>query len=188
MKRNSLFTLLLLFSLILAACGNTNDSNNAEDILETPAVDMENEDTVEKDESKEDEAADVTDEGEVTEEMDASDNEDMSKKMDEIDYQEFELDVEYANDDEFEVELEHKSNGTVKAKIEDGVNNLEKYDESAFNDLYPIVSQLSITQETTKEEAIQEVLTAFSLNDNYKDFELEIKFKDGTKIEFEDEQ
>lgn len=184
MKKNLLFTLLLSFSLVLAACGNNNESNNEEDTLETPIVEPE-EETVEQDEPIEEEVTDVPEEGEVTDNANASNDDDMARMMDKIDYQEFELEVEYPNDGEYEIEIEHRKDDTVKAKIEDEVNNIEKYDEAAFNDLYPLVSQLTITQQTTKEEAIQETLAIFNLSEDYEKFELEIKFKDGTKIEFE---
>lgn len=43
-------------------------------------------------------------------------------------------------------------------------------------------------QETAKEEAINEVLEIFKLENNYSEFELKINFKDGSKIKFEDEK
>lgn len=50
------------------------------------------------------------------------------------------------------------------------------------------MKQLTITQQTGKEAAIKEVMKVFDLPTDYTEFELEIRFKDGTKIEFEDDK
>lgn len=111
---------------------------------------------------------------------------DMLQNMDELDYVEFELEVEYAGDTEYEAELETKSVGTVIAKIEDELNHVRKDGTEAFDELYPLVQELTITQQTNKDEAIAEVLKTFNLPTDYTKFDLEITFNDGTKIEFED--
>src|SRR5690606_42112483 len=108
------------------------------------------------------------------------------QNMDEIDNVEFELEVEYGGDKEYEAELETNSAGTVEAKIEDELNHVEKNGSEAFDELYPLVQKLTITQQTNKDEAIGEVLKTFNLPADYTKFDLEITFKDGTKIEFED--
>ncbi|MDN4606292.1 YusW family protein [Sporosarcina highlanderae] len=117
---------------------------------------------------------------------DTSNQEDMLRRMDELNYAEFELEVEYAGDIEYEVELEKKSIGTVKAKIEDSLNHVEKNGTEAFDELYPLVQKLNISQQMDKEEVITEVLKTFNLPTDYTKFDLEITFNDGTKIEFED--
>ncbi|MCM3709600.1 YusW family protein [Sporosarcina luteola] len=113
---------------------------------------------------------------------------DMLQNMDELDYVEFELEVEYAGDNEYEAELETKSVGTVIAKIEDELNHVRKDGTEAFDELYPLVQQLTITQKTNKDEAIAEVLKTFNLPTDYTKFDLEITFNDGTKVEFEDKK
>ena len=115
-------------------------------------------------------------------------NADATKKMDEIDYADFGLSVDYANDDEYEAELEKNSNNSVEAKIDDSINQVKMKGADAFNELYPLVKQLTITQKTSKEDAIQEVIKVFNLPDDYRELELEVRFKDGTKIEFEDKK
>ena len=96
--------------------------------------------------------------------------------------------MDYANNEEYEAELEKNSNNSIEAEIADTLNQVKKKGSDAFNELYPLVKQLTITQETSKEEAIQEVMKVFNLPEDYKEFELEIRFKDGTKIEFEDKK
>ncbi len=115
-----------------------------------------------------------------------ADQNDMQKKMDELDYADFDLDIEYADHKDYEAELEKNSNNTVEAKIEDSLNNVKKKGSEAFDELYPLVKQLTINQQTSKEDAIKEVLDVFGLPADYTEFDMEIKFKDGTKIEFDD--
>src|SRR5690625_3918560 len=110
----------------------------------------------------------------------------MVTKMEQLDYVDFELAVEYDEDQEFEVSLELDDHGEVEADIEDDLNGVRLYGQEAFATIYPLVEQLTITQDTTQDEAIKQVLAVFGLEDNYREFELEITFKDGVKVEFED--
>ncbi|MEH6989684.1 YusW family protein [Cytobacillus firmus] len=43
---------------------------------------------------------------------------------------------------------------------------------------------MSFDQNTEDQEVINQVKDAFSLDDNYQKFELEVKFPDGTEKEF----
>ena len=106
--------------------------------------------------------------------------------MDKLDYQEFTLDIDYGNEDEYDVELERNKDDTIEAEIQDSINGVNKHGTEAFNELYPLVEKLTINQQTTKEEAIKEILDVFNLKNDYSKFDVEITFKDGTKIEFED--
>ena len=111
----------------------------------------------------------------------------MQKQMDDLDYAEFNLEVEYANQTEYEVELDKDDdNGLIEAEIKDSINNVKLRGEEAFNELYPKLKELTISQQTVKEEVISETLEIFDLDNAYSKFEVEITFKDGTKIEFED--
>ncbi|GGB47607.1 hypothetical protein F3157_02665 [Virgibacillus dakarensis] len=114
-------------------------------------------------------------------------NTDMSEKMGQLDYTDIELEVGYGKNQEYEAEIEREHNSEfIDAKIEDSVNDVYEKGEEAFNDLYPKVKKLSITQDTKKDDAISQVLKAFDLPDDYTKFEVEITFKDNTKLEFED--
>lgn len=108
--------------------------------------------------------------------------------MDELQYEEFELQVEYADHTEYEAEIEKKADGSIKAEIEDSLKGVEQKGPGAFNELFPILEQLDITQQTDKEQAIANTLSAFNLPTDYTEFELEIRFKDGTKIEYEEKR
>lgn len=104
--------------------------------------------------------------------------------MDELEYTKFGLDIDYGNKDyDAEIELD---NNRVEAELEDDLNGVDMNGEEAFNKIYPNVKKLTINQNTKKEDAITEIINAFDLSTDYTKLEVEIKFKDGTKIEYED--
>ena len=173
MKRKVIFPVMLVFTLILVACGNENIDEPKQPVTE---------------ENGSNDNAGSTDTVGDAESTDSKDG--MQQKMEDLAYSDFDLAVDYSNDLEYEVELEldKNINNAVKSEIDDDLNNVKKSGAEAFNDLYPLVNELTITQETSKDDAIQEILNTFNLADDYQKFELEIKFNDGTKLEFEDKK
>ena len=169
MKKSYVLSSVITLSLALAACGTTAD--NTDKVVDEPITEDSNQGTA----TGQDENATTS-------------NKDDMQKMDEIDYADFGLSVDYANNDEYAAELEKNSNNSVEAKIDDSLNQVKMKGTDAFNELYPLVKQLTITQKTSKEDAIKEVIKVFNLPDDYKELELEIRFKDGTEIEFEDKK
>lgn len=181
MKKIFLFIALMALTLVVVACGTTkNDANKVE---KDPVVEDDGSTGTNSDQTENSDTSDKTENKD-----NAGNQADMQSKMDELDYTEFNLGVDYANHEEYDVELEKNSDNSIEADIDDSINNVKKKGSDAFNELYPLVKQLTIVQETTKEEAINEVLKVFNLEDNYSEFDLEITFKDGTKIEFEDKK
>lgn len=179
-KRWTLFVVAAL-CLMLTACGDNADTTNNQN---SPVDEPMNEPTISNNVDEQNEQNEPNDQNEqstlvVTQQ-------EMQEKMDELDYTEFELEVEYHGGQEYEAELEKKKDNSVKAEIEDSLNNIKKKGTDAFNELFPLVKQLTITQETTKDDAIQQILTTFNLPTDYEEFELELRFKDGTKLEFKD--
>lgn len=183
MRKVYLLLTMLTMSILLVACGST--STNGDVDKEKPVVEnIQAEPEQEVDESGKEDSAEKTD----AEQPDVADNNDEVAKMDRLNYVEFELKVEYPERKEYEVKLEKKHDNRVEAKIEDELNGTEIKGTEAFEQLYPIVEQLQIMPSTSKEEAIQQILDAFQLNPSYEEFELEITFKDNTKIEFKDKK
>ena len=177
MKKIGMSSLILLLSLTLIACNKDEMDQNKEPVVTENGTNVKNEGNASND--------DQGNSTEVGQDNVAGQN-DMQARMDELDYIEFELEVEYAGDTEYEVEIEQKKVGLIKAEIEDSLNHVEKKGVEAFNELFPLVQELNITQQTKKEDAISKVLTTFDLPTDYTKFDLEITFNDGTKIEFED--
>lgn len=111
----------------------------------------------------------------------------MREKFKSLDFRKIEIEIEYSNDQEFEIEIKEKKDGRIKAEVEDEINHIKIKDPlEAFNYLYPFVSELTISQSTSKDAAIREILEVFNMEKNYKEFEAEFTFRDGTSIEYND--
>lgn len=171
--KNRLFSLSLVFFSVffLHACGN--NANPPEDIdkpIETEVDEKHNDDTTKKGENEED--AQLS----------------MQEKMENVEYKEFELEVDYGENNEYEAKIEqHENTGTIEAKLEDEVKeNIEVKGEEAFELIYPHVETLTINRESSKDEAIDQILNAFDLPADYEKIEIELTFQDGTKIEYKD--
>lgn len=95
----------------------------------------------------------------------------------------FDLDVQYANNKSYEVSYENEVTG-VEAKIEDEVNNKKIQGNEAMDTLTPIFESLTFISTTANEEVTKEILQKFNLPDNYKEFELEVKFSNDTVKEY----
>ena len=185
MKKFYLVTTILVLSIIIAACGQSNDPGNL-DNNNVPTNDGEQNDNIGTPNNDNNATNnDVTDDtNQIEEPVDNSD--DQVKKMESLEYIDFELEVKYNGDQEYEADLELE-NGRVEAKIEDDLNGIEIAGDAAFDEIYPLVEQLTIDQDTSKEDVITQVLDIFDLPTDYVEFDLEIKFKDGTKKEYDDQ-
>ncbi|WP_068674936.1 YusW family protein [Oceanobacillus sp. Castelsardo] len=184
MRRILFLAAILIVTLTLVACGggdNNNNDTNANQDTDTDVTNDAEQDTNEVDEQ----AGNDTNETTTDNNNEAGD---MQAKMDELDYIDFELSVEYDGNKDYEASLEKNQNGNVEADLEDEINGVHINGQEAFDEIYPNVKKLTIKQDTSKEDAIQQALDAFSLETNYKEMELEIKFKDSTKIEFKDKK
>ena len=185
MHKKYTFVFVLIFTLVLTACGNDTKDHNRNIDSSTGG----NGANTHGETDATNELATPVNTGESSDQNTSPlTQNDMLKKMDELNYTEFELEVEYANYQEYEAELEKSSNNMIQSKIEDSLNNVKKTGADAFNDLYPLVKKLTITQQTSKNDAIQEILATFNLPTDYKEFDLKLQFKDGTQLKFEDKK
>lgn len=190
MKRLFLLMATLLLTVFLTACGtqNNEDDTNA-DQADDGTMNNESQDNDNNtDDQNDDENMDDKDNSTANNnETDATSDDDMKQKMDEIDYTDFQLEVDYGKNKEYEAEIE-QDNNQIEADLEDEVNNVDVNGEEAFNKLFPKVKKLTIDANTNKDDAIMEVLKVFDLDTDYNKFELELTFKDGKKVEFEDKK
>ncbi len=178
MKKTIMIFNACLLVAFLAACGaQNNKTNEAQENNQTE----ENQDNTPEEGTN----SDNENKNEVTEE--AKNQDDMKKMMDDLYFKKIEIEISYGPNQEYKAEIEYHDNGDIEAEVEDELNDVDINDDlEAFNSIYPKVKQLDVTQDTSKEEVIQQVLSAFDLGDDYEEFEVEITFNDGTKISFED--
>ena len=98
-------------------------------------------------------------------------------------FAEFNLDVDYSPTVKYEASLEKDVDG-YEAQIEDEVNNENLRGNKAFDKLNPILEKLKFDATTPNEQVIEEVLTAFGLENNFVEFDLDVLFSDGTQKEY----
>ncbi|WP_404467999.1 YusW family protein [Sutcliffiella horikoshii] len=98
----------------------------------------------------------------------------------------FDLEVEYENRVKYEAEYEGEGNG--EAEIEDNVNEVSLKGDEAYTELSPRLEQLKFDSNADQQEVITQVLEIFELKDDYKEFELEVTFEDGTVKKYEEKK
>jgi YusW-like protein len=95
----------------------------------------------------------------------------------------FELEVEYKGKKTIDVDYENEKNG-MEAAYQNDLADEKLTSDEAMEKLTPIFEGLSFDQNTEDQEVINQVKDAFSIDDNYQKFELEVKFPDGSEKEY----
>lgn len=199
MKRMMMLSSILLVFIFATACSNGNNNDLTEPINPDNTADMENEGNANG--NNEGNNATMNESNENTETNTGVDNnsdngrdeakneDDMKEMLQQLDFYEFELEVSYGNDKEFEIQIEHHSNGDVEAEVEDELNDKNINDDlDAFNYIYPNAKKLNVSQDMDKQDAIDQILQAFDLPDDYEKIDIEFEFEDGVKLSFEDKK
>lgn len=193
MKNIVQFIFAIMLIGVLAACGGDSTDNNdvdQDDTTETPETDdttINEEDDDQAIEENPDQADDGTENDEATNGDVAQDDDQATIKetMEELDLAEIEIKVEYPNDNEYELEIDKSSQGNYEVELDDEINNIKLKGMDAFDTILPNLEKLDITKESSKEDVIAQVIEAFELNDDYEEYDIEVIFSDGTKMEFE---
>lgn len=95
---------------------------------------------------------------------------------------EIEVDIDGVND-AFEAEYEVKRN-TIDASYTDKSDDVDIKNEEAMEKLEPILDTFTFDENSSEDEIFEQVIEGFSIED-YDELEIEITFKDTTKIEIE---
>ncbi|WP_404441958.1 YusW family protein [Sutcliffiella horikoshii] len=98
----------------------------------------------------------------------------------------FDLEVEYEN--RVKYEAEYKAEGNGEAEIEDDINEVSLKGDEAYTELSPRLEQLKFDSNADQQEVMTQVLEVFGLKDDYKEFELEVMFEDGTVKKYEEKK
>lgn len=109
----------------------------------------------------------------------------MNQKMETLNFYEIEIEVEYMDGKEYEIEVEKEDEQPYEIKIKDDLNDIYLTGKQAFDELFPKIEQLQITNDSEQVNVIEQVLDIFDLPDNYTEFEIEIKFNDGSELDFD---
>ncbi len=178
MKKLIILLLSSVFLLGITGCGSNNEDSTS------PAEDeVTSEPEQDQNTSTQDEATSEPEQDQNT----STQDEQSTNKDSEFDFIDFELEVEYADNKEYEADYELENN-QIEAKIEDDLNEVKLKDNEALEKLEPILKDLQVKQDTSKQDAINEVINAFNLPEDYHEFELKITFDDQTEVEFEDKK
>lgn len=116
----------------------------------------------------------------------AENQSEMNSEMNKLDFSDFELEVYYGEQIEYEAEITYDNSGFIGGEVDDDLNNERLRGKVAFDSIYQKVKNLTISKDTNKKEAIDQILKSFDLPADYKNFELEIILNDGTKLEYVD--
>ncbi|MGD7055197.1 YusW family protein [Sutcliffiella horikoshii] len=98
----------------------------------------------------------------------------------------FDLEVEYEDGVNYEAEYEAEGNG--EAEIEDNINEVSLKGDEAYTELSPRLEQLKFDNSAEQQEVVAQVLEVFELKDDFKEFELEVTFEDGTVKKYEEKK
>ena len=100
-------------------------------------------------------------------------------------FTDFDLDVEYADNKSYDVEYENDGND-IYAELDDKIKGVKYKGDQAYENYVNALKQLTFDNTTSDEEVRKEVLKAFTLDENYQSFELEVKFKNGEEKHYHD--
>ena len=103
----------------------------------------------------------------------------------EFGFKSFDLDIDTADQNDaidatFDMDM-----STTEAEYENKLESKKLVGNEAFDELETIFKGLELNKDTKKEEVIEKVSKAFGAED-YKEFDLEIEFSDGTVREYTD--
>jgi major membrane immunogen (membrane-anchored lipoprotein) len=95
------------------------------------------------------------------------------------------FDLEIDVDGKDVVDAEYEIDKNAEGEYENTLKNEKFKDEEAMNALDELFVAILLTKDTTQEEAKKKILEYYQLED-YSKFDLEVKFDDGTILDFED--
>lgn len=95
----------------------------------------------------------------------------------------FDLDVDYDGDKSYEVDFENNQKG-MSAELDDDINNVHATGDDASNKLVKYMESLTFNADSDPQDVLSQVITAFDLDENYREFDLEVRFTNGEVKEY----
>lgn len=191
MNKVFLYMGIVMLSLFLVGCGNTNDAkNNVDDTDSNGVVD----DTVNNDQAEmgdnnmnktNNNAADDNRKETNDEVNTQTDTTTEGKRNYQYSFEKFELDVDYDDmDDAIEVEFDNEPNDELEASYEDRTKDIRLHGEEAMSELDSIFSSFNFDENTSEDEVLDAVVEAFDIRDDARKIELEIEYGTGVEKEY----
>ncbi len=118
--------------------------------------------------------------------LDSSGGSSSQTSTNEIPFRKFDLEIDDDDDDDKELDIEYEvhSSGNITAKVE-RKNHRTLYGQDAINYLQPILKNLNISSSMSRQEIMDKVMSSFSWTGPYEEFDIEVRFFDGSTIKFE---
>lgn len=166
-KKKSLFVIPLAMGM-LYGCGN--DQADKDEVVT---------DTTTTEETAQNETGNTTDQNAADTQTEQAQQVDTT-----YNFTHFDLDVEYQDDVSYNAEYEN--NGSqVAAELEDERNNVKQSGNDAYNAMKSQLESLTFDENTENQEVIDEVIAAFGLEEDFTEFDLEVKFVNGDNKQYE---
>ncbi|MED1739428.1 YusW family protein [Bacillus swezeyi] len=97
-----------------------------------------------------------------------------------VPYDVFALKVNYGNGKHNMFEAKYSRQEREEAEIKDKLNGADREGEEALNEMKMVLTELSIATSDSESAVIRNVLEAFNLDERYDQFQLQVKWPDGT--------
>lgn len=174
MKKILVPTILILLSLIIAACGSDND-----EVTNTP--ENESTDNQQATENNQDNTTDEDDGVNDNADGTTDNSTDLNSKYN---FTSFSLEADVENDnDAVDVEFEVESDET-ESSYKDKIAGVDLHGDEAMDELDSIFNSFRFDENTADEEVLSEVLEAFNIPESATNVELEIDYVSGTEKEY----
>lgn len=180
MKRLNILAIFILLLGIFSACASNanNDTDSDDTATEEITEEMNNDNGVLDDD---DDNVDSANAPNVNE-----DDEYIESQMKNLNFTEIEIDISYGENRDFELSIDRDDDtGRYEIEFEDDINNIFSKGREALDQIFPRLETLEITKDSDNMDVIEQVLNAFDLPDDYIEFDIEVTFKDGSRIDFE---
>lgn len=108
----------------------------------------------------------------------------MEEKLANSYFREIDVEIKYENGKEYEFEIDNDE-GFIKAKLEDDLERKELRGIEAFDLIFDQMEPLNISHDSSFDDVTNQIIKAFNLPDDYIKVDVEIKFHDGTELDYE---
>ncbi|MFS0656154.1 YusW family protein [Bacillus sp. 179-C3.3 HS] len=106
-------------------------------------------------------------------------------QMKELPFQRLHLSVQYGQKNERYEATYRQASGKEEALIRDHLNGIRYEGEEALREIKMKLSDMTAPNAKLSERYVNELLTAFNLDDDYQRIQVEMKMEDGTNRSFE---